>query len=90
MSRPHDSHRDPFALLTARQREVLTLIAEGMSNLGIAERLGVSEKAIVRHASRIYESLGVPSTLRDHRRVLAVRHYLAAAADAAPADKVDQ
>lgn len=68
---------EPVDGLTLRQREVLRLVAEGMSNLGIAQQLYVSEKAIVRHVSNIYESLGVPSTPHDHRRVHAARYFLA-------------
>lgn len=63
--------------LTARQRQVLTLIAEGRSNAAIAERLGVSERGIVQHASNIYAELGLADTTDDHRRVLAVLRFLA-------------
>lgn len=63
------------AALTARQREVLALMAEGRTNAVIAERLGVSEKAVVAHASRIYEQLGLAPD--EHRRVAAVVRYLA-------------
>ncbi len=64
--------------LTARQREVLVLVAQGRSNAAIAARLHVSEKAIVQHISRIYDSLGLHLHDEDHRRVLAVLRYLAA------------
>jgi DNA-binding NarL/FixJ family response regulator len=69
----------PVALaeLTERQREVLALMAEGRSNLAIAERLTISEKAVVRHASQIYDRLGLPPSPEDHRRVLAVSRLLA-------------
>lgn len=67
---------DPVAGLTQRQREVLALMAEGRTNAAIAERLGVSEKAVVAHTSRIYEQLGLAVTGEDHRRVLAVVRYL--------------
>jgi DNA-binding NarL/FixJ family response regulator len=63
--------------LTARQREVLALIAEGRSNAAIAARLGVTERAIVSHASNIYDQLGLVDDSDDHRRVLAVLRYLA-------------
>ncbi|HEY8584334.1 MAG TPA: helix-turn-helix transcriptional regulator, partial [Capillimicrobium sp.] len=68
---------DPLHHLTERQREVLGLMAEGRSNAAIAERLVISEKAVVRHASHIYAELGLPVSNDDHRRVLAVVRYLA-------------
>ena len=63
--------------LTGRQRQVLALIAEGRTNAAIAERLGVTERAIVQHASNIYAELGLPDGADSHRRVLAVLRYLA-------------
>lgn len=63
--------------LTARQRQVLALIAEGRSNAAIAERLGITERAIVQHTSNIYAELGLADGGDDHRRVLAVLRYLA-------------
>jgi DNA-binding NarL/FixJ family response regulator len=66
----------PVQRLTARQRDVLTLIAEGRSNAGIAQRLSITEKSVVAHASRIYDELGIPPHPDDHRRVLAVVRYL--------------
>jgi DNA-binding NarL/FixJ family response regulator len=68
---------DPLHRLTERQLEVLGLMAEGRSNAGIADRLVISEKAVVKHASHIYEELGLPTSGEDHRRVLAVVRYLA-------------
>jgi DNA-binding NarL/FixJ family response regulator len=76
-----DRHRpdeDPVAQLTERQRAVLELMAQGRSNAAIAEQLGVSEKAIVRHTSNIYDELGLGSSPDDHRRVLAVVRFLSA------------
>ena len=67
---------DPLGGLTERQREVLALMAEGRSNAAIAERLTISEKAVVRHASNIYDELGIDRSAADHRRVLAVVRYL--------------
>ena len=67
--------------LTARQREVLALMAEGRSNARIASTLFLSEKAVVQHTSNIYEALGLPVDADDHRRVLAVIRFLASAAD---------
>jgi DNA-binding NarL/FixJ family response regulator len=71
--------RDDSAVerLTVRQRQVLALIAEGRSNAAIADRLGVTERAIVQHTSNIYAELGLPDGGDDHRRVLAVLRYLA-------------
>jgi DNA-binding NarL/FixJ family response regulator len=69
---------EPVALaeLTGRQREVLRLMAEGRSNAAIAAQLTISEKAVVRHASHIYDRLELPPSLDDHRRVLAVNRFL--------------
>ncbi len=55
---------------------MLGLIAEGRSNAAIARRLVISEKAVVRHVSRIYDQLGLAPSGEDHRRVLAVARYL--------------
>lgn len=62
--------------LTPRQREVLALVAEGCSNASIAAKLFLTEKAVVQHMSRIYDSLGLPADADVHRRVQAVIHYL--------------
>ena len=64
--------------LTARQRQVLALMAEGRSNAAIAERLAITEKAVTRHASHIYTGLGITESADDHRRVLAVVRHLSA------------
>jgi DNA-binding NarL/FixJ family response regulator len=63
--------------LTLRQREVLRLIAEGRSNIAIARKLTISEKAVVQHTRHIYEALGLEVSDNDHRRVLAVVRFLA-------------
>ena len=64
--------------LTPRQLEVLALMAEGRSNAAIAERLTITEKAVARHSSHVYEALGLAESPDDHRRVLAVVRYLTA------------
>jgi DNA-binding NarL/FixJ family response regulator len=71
------SESPALAELTARQREVLELMAAGRSNAAIADQLVVSEKAVVKHASQIYDRLGLPVNSDDHRRVLAVNRFLA-------------
>jgi DNA-binding NarL/FixJ family response regulator len=67
---------DPLAALTPREREVLALMAEGRSNLGIAEALVVTERAVEKHVTSIFGKLGLPPASSDHRRVLAVLTYL--------------
>jgi len=67
---------DPLDRLTPRQLEVLALMAEGRSNAGIAERLVLSERAVGKHVSRIYDVLGLDPSADDHRRVLAVTRLL--------------
>jgi len=69
-------HRDALAALTARERDVLALMAEGRSNSAIAEHLYVSERAVEKHISNIFSKLGLPPSDSDHRRVLAVLAYL--------------
>jgi DNA-binding NarL/FixJ family response regulator len=64
--------------LTAREREVLSLMAEGRSNVGIADRLFVTEKTVETHVASILGKLGLESQPDDHRRVLAVLAYLRA------------
>jgi DNA-binding NarL/FixJ family response regulator len=67
---------DPLAELTAREREVLALMAEGRSNNGIAHRLYITEGAVEKHVRSILMKLHLPTTGDDHRRVLAVVAYL--------------
>jgi DNA-binding NarL/FixJ family response regulator len=71
--------RDRLDPLTAREREVLSLMAEGRSNKGIADRLFVTEKTVETHVASILGKLDLESQPDDHRRVLAVLAYLRAA-----------
>ncbi len=66
----------PIARLTAREREVLALMAEGRSNAAIAQRLFVTEKSVGKHSTSIFAKLGLPPSEDDNRRVLAVLAYL--------------
>jgi DNA-binding NarL/FixJ family response regulator len=67
---------DPLAALSEREREVLSLVAEGRSNAGVARRLWVTEGTVEKHVRSILTKLGLPETDDDHRRVLAVLTYL--------------
>jgi DNA-binding NarL/FixJ family response regulator len=69
---------DPLEALTAREREVLGLMAEGRSNNAIAEALVVTERAVEKHVTSIFSKLDLTPTVEDHRRVLAVLAYLRA------------
>jgi DNA-binding NarL/FixJ family response regulator len=69
---------DPVARLTPRERDVLELMAEGISNQGIADRLVLTVGAVEKYASSIFAKLGIPSTRSDARRVLAVLMFLRA------------
>ena len=69
---------DPVDTLTPREREVLELMAEGRSNQGIADRLFVTERAVQKHITSIFQKLGLPAGSEDHRRVLAVLAFLRA------------
>lgn len=67
---------DPLAGLTPREREVLGLMAEGRSNGAIATALVVSDGAVEKHVSNIFQKLDLPPAEADHRRVLAVLRWL--------------
>ena len=68
--------RDPLSSLSAREREVLAVIAEGHSNAAIARKLGVTEAAVGKHVGNIFAKLRLPQTDDTNRRVLAVLAYL--------------
>jgi DNA-binding NarL/FixJ family response regulator len=70
--------REPGPLdgLTPRERDVLVLMAEGRSNQGIADQLFVTVGAVEQHVTALFGKLGLPPDRGDHRRVLAVLHYL--------------
>ena len=74
LARSRRSH--PLDKLTAREREVLSLMAEGRSNAAIAAQLVVGEGEIEKHVSSIFSKLGLLPADTDHRRVLAVLRYL--------------
>ena len=67
---------DPLGELTPREREVLELMAEGLSNAAIGARIFVTERAVEKHVASIFTKLDLPVSAADHRRVLAVLRYL--------------
>ena len=67
---------DTLSALSAREREVLALMAEGRTNSAIATNLVVSEGAVEKHVANIFSKLDLPASSTDHRRVLAVLRYL--------------
>jgi DNA-binding NarL/FixJ family response regulator len=66
----------PLRSLTAREREVLELLAEGLSNQAIAERMTITVRSTEKYVSSVFDKLGLPATGAEHRRVLAVLRYL--------------
>jgi DNA-binding NarL/FixJ family response regulator len=68
--------RDPLGVLSAREREVLALMAEGASNAGIARRIFVTEGTVEKHVRSILTKLDLPESDTEHRRVLAVLRFL--------------
>jgi DNA-binding NarL/FixJ family response regulator len=71
--------KDPLGMLSAREREVLALMAEGRSNAGIARQIWVAEGTVEKHVRSILVKLDLPDSSDNHRRVLAVLAYLNAA-----------
>jgi DNA-binding NarL/FixJ family response regulator len=69
---------DPMRSLTPREREVLVLMAEGMSNTAVARKLVVTDGAVEKHVRNIFTKLGLHQDEEQHRRVLAVLAYLQA------------
>jgi DNA-binding NarL/FixJ family response regulator len=67
---------DPLAELTEREREALELMAEGLTNTGIAKRLYLSERTVEAHVRHVLMKLGIPESEDGHRRVLAVLAHL--------------
>jgi DNA-binding NarL/FixJ family response regulator len=67
---------DPLAVLSPREREVLSLMAEGRSNAGIAHQLWLTEGTVEKHVRSVLAKLELPETQDSHRRVLAVLAYL--------------
>ena len=69
---------DPLSALTEREREVLSLVAEGMSNHAIAARLFITERTVEAHITQIFQKLSLAESPDQHRRVLAVLAFLRA------------
>ncbi|TDW69455.1 response regulator transcription factor [Kribbella pratensis] len=74
------ARHDPLGTLTERERGVLELMAEGLTNNGIAKRLYLSERTVEAHVRHLFTKLSLPESEDGHRRVLAVLAHLGAAA----------
>jgi DNA-binding NarL/FixJ family response regulator len=70
------ARQSPLAELSPRERDVLAAMAEGKSNIGIADELFVTEAAVEKHVTGIFQKLGLGPTPTEHRRVLAVLTYV--------------
>ena len=81
MRRPSATSLDK---LTERERAILELMAEGRSNEGIAQRLGMSRRTVETHVRQIMQKLNLPNASDDNRRVLAVLAWLRAPTDETP------
>ena len=68
----------PLQTLTERERQVLELIAEGLSNQAIAEQMQITLRSVEKYVSSVFTKLGLPATGHEHRRVLAVLRFLGA------------
>jgi DNA-binding NarL/FixJ family response regulator len=77
VERPRSAH-DPLEELTDRERDVLSLMAEGRSNKAIGQRLFITEHTVEKHVKSIFGKLRLPPSADDHRRVLAVLTFLSA------------
>ena len=67
---------DPLRELSSREREVLALVAEGLSNKAVADRLFVTDRTVEAHMAQVFSKLGIEGSADQHRRVLAVLTYL--------------
>ncbi len=79
-----DPAAGPLGALSPRERSVLELVAEGRSNKAIAERLVITQGAVQKHVSTIFNKLGLPAGENDDRRILAVLAYVLPAQDTLP------
>jgi DNA-binding NarL/FixJ family response regulator len=75
---------DPLERLTAREREVLGLVAEGLSNKGIAHRLQITERTVEAHITQTFDKLSLTEDPESHRRVMATLTYLRSGSDGSP------
>ncbi|MFJ6079842.1 response regulator [Streptomyces sp. NPDC092369] len=75
------SRKAPLATLTARERQLLALMAEGHSNTAIARQLALSNSAVEKHIGNVFAKLGLPPDDTQHRRVLAVLAHLGSRSD---------
>jgi DNA-binding NarL/FixJ family response regulator len=71
-----DGGDGPLSALSPREREVLQLVGEGLSNPAIGERLGITLRSTEKHVSSVFQRLGLPDTGNENRRVLAVLRLL--------------